>query len=152
MNWLDVLLLIVWAFYVWHSWGKGVYEVLAELVAWVWGWVVMLSFRDSFSRIMVLHLGMELELAEFVVGLVLMLVVVSMVYAGARLVFNRMGRQHFGWFWQMVGAFLPSIAVGGLMMGFVLLLISTMPGLSDAGLALTESRMLKPLSSVLKLR
>jgi hypothetical protein len=132
VHWFDVVMLVIAGFYVWYAWGKGVYESIAEMLAWVVVWLVVLMLWRPMSDYLVLSFGVTRNWAPFVALLFLVSFVGLMMHLLFRELAKKLSRQHFSHALHLLIGVPINIVSAGLMVMLLLLLFVSIPALDYA--------------------
>lgn len=127
MHWLDLIVVAVWIFYVWHGWGRGLFEAAAETVTGMIVWGSLIAFLQPFEFYLVRSYGLTRDWAPFVGAVFLISLAGLSAFTVLRAVALRLPRQHYTVFWHILLGTMPSIVAGGLLVMLLLLMLALVP-------------------------
>ena len=130
MNWLDVMVVLVWIFYVWHSWGKGLAEVWVELLSWLAIQGLWFVGAVRLGHYLVRSLGLTNDWGMVVGMLVWAILGGAGMYLAGRLILAKVERQHTSFVWYSLLGLIPAMVSGGVLVMTVLMLLEVWPGVN----------------------
>ena len=127
-NWIDIIVVVVWMFYVWHGWGKGFYESIAELSAWLLTWFLLVYYLRPIEHALIRNIGLSKDWAPVVALFFMVLLSGISAYLVFRTLLQNLSRQNYSALWHFVLVSLPTILAGGMMVMLFLVVVVLFAG------------------------
>lgn len=126
-NWIDLLILIFFVFYVWEGIERGFFNLLGEMVSFIIAFIAALRFYPFASKVLSDNFSLSLGFAN-AIGFVLVAVIVEAII-GVILsyLYRLIPARWFSSWWNRALGFLPAIVDVLILTGFVLTAIIGLP-------------------------
>ena len=127
MNWVDGVIIVIIGWFVWDGWKKGVFWLVAQMLAFVLGLFFAFWGYGLFAGLLTRGFGISHGLAKALGFVGAAIIGEQVIYEVLARMVRAIPRKYFPAWWSGLMSTIPSIVNGAVFVGFIVVAVISLP-------------------------